>query len=115
MRVASYNIRRGTAKKIEAIQCFLFEEKLDVLGIIEADIEKNETVPNVPGYVAHYDETSKKVRVVVYVREGLRTEKINEKVTIPAVSLHIGQVSITIAYNDFTSDNHRMTVAKRRE
>ena len=48
-------------KKIEAIQCFLNDERLDVLGISEADIERNEVVPNIPGYVAHYDEMSKKI------------------------------------------------------
>lgn len=115
MRIRSYNIGRGLLGKLEAIEAMAKEDKIDVLGLSETDILKPDTVPAIPGFNAFYETDQKKIRIIVYVKEGLPVLQKEKRNSMPAVILQIGQLTITMLYNDFTDELGRMTAPERRE
>ena len=115
MKIVFYNIERGLLRKMEALEVFMKEEMIDVIGLGETDILKEEPVPDIPGYISLYERDVPKIRVVVYVREGLPVVQFAKASAVPAVLLRIGQMSISVIYNEFTHQQVRLTNLERRE
>lgn len=101
--------------KIEAIESMLKVEEVDVLGILEADLQTWDPVPNIPEYRSHCEITNNKRRVIVYARSELPIEQNELLETMPAVYLTIGQVAVAFLYNDFTQNGVRLSECERKE
>ena len=115
MKIAFYNIGRGLVKKLEALEVFVKEEGIDIIGLCETDLGRDDPVPVWQGYVSFCERDVDKVRIIVYVREGLPANQHTKVSAMPAVLLRVGQLTISMVYNEFTSQRRRLTDVERRE
>lgn len=114
MKIASYNIGRGLVRKLEALEAFVHEERIDIVGVSETDLTNDDFIPQVEGFTAFPDRSLDLIRLIVYVRTGLPAEQKIKRTKMPAVFLQVGQISVSFVYNDFTSVGHRLSEPERR-
>ena len=103
MKIGTWNkggANQELRKKINEITILLHEEKLDCLGVTEANLMKGANLEevNIPGYNLIHDmgidnKTKKNSRVVVYVKEELSYEVMKKHMggdLMPEIWLKLG-------------------------
>ena len=115
MKISSLNIGRGLCSKIDVIEVYAKNNKIDVLGLSEVDIKPGDIIPDIPGYRCIVDDSKKKIRVLAYIKEAISVEKKSKNISMPSLFLDVGQITVGFVYNDFTEDSERVTGQNRRD
>lgn len=115
MKIAHINICRGLFKKIDIIEKIIHDESLSMLGLSEIDLEQGDPVPGIKGFQAILDEQREKVRVCLYVEEGIDYEKLDCPVNLPCIVIHTAQMSVGVFYSEFTNQGFILKESERRE
>ena len=65
MKLGSLNIQRSFYKKYDEIEKFINDEKLDIVGLSEIDIDQGDFIPSMGKFVCEFDH-GKKHRLLVH-------------------------------------------------
>ena len=113
MHIAHINIRRGLCTKILQIETYLIANRIDILGISEADINPMH-IPEIEGYYIFTSQAcdDKRKRVIVYIKDSIPANKVIIEAEIPNVVFKLNYFTVAIIYSEFASHGIKM---KQRE
>ena len=94
MIVCSYNVNKGLNSKIGILMSMIEIRKIDVLCVIEADIVC--IFPQIPGIRAYTDSNKNVKRVIMYVRDGIKSKQviIDDQHMVPVITINLEMMSI---------------------
>ena len=114
MRIGQLNIRRGLAKKIDAIEKIICDYNFQIMGLTESDLDEHDTPPTLEGFIC-LESNDPKRRVCTYVSDELQFETIHYTGDLPCVVFHLAQCTVAFIYSQFMKNKISQTEKMRRD
>jgi len=108
MKIATWNVCLGAFNKLNYIDEFIKNEKIDILFVQEAEKPKemDKDLLTVKDYNLSFDSTKEKARIVCYWRMGIEARVVTAT-NIEAIALVMDQITVVGIYRPFKLIHHQ--------
>ena len=113
IKINSWNCCLGVSNKIETVARILYENKIDILFVQEAEITKTTplNVLNIKGYSCEFSPTigQNKSRMVCFVKNSIKYVRLENKEdkNVELIALKVSDSIICGFYRPYLLPNHR--------
>ena len=78
--ISTWNVCNGLLNKVDYVKDLLTENNIDILFLQETEVHKNTNTDllGIPGYTIEFGKSSETIRIVAYVKNGLKYTRIIE-------------------------------------